>query len=196
MSQRFITSDLHFGHELVANLRGFDTTAEHDDALAEQWHKVVRQDDTVFVLGDVVGRSKDWTYALDRIDKLPGVKHLVSGNHDSCSSIHRNGWQHQREALRVFESVRDFARIKFRRHTVLMSHYPYDDDHTEGVRYAEYRLRDEGLPLLHGHTHRQKQRLHLSDKGTPQMHVGHDAWGGPVPLDLLLEELLRESGEA
>lgn len=192
MTKRFITSDLHFGHEFVSKLRGFATPEEHDDAIALAWSKAVGPEDVVFVLGDITGRGDTWAHALHRVSLLPGSKHLVSGNHDSCSSIHANGWRRQREALEVFDSVRDFAKIRFRKQNVLMSHYPYDTDSagdsTERVRYVEFRLRDEGLLLLHGHTHKADQKFHLSQKGTPQVHVGLDAWGGPVLLDHLLSD--------
>jgi calcineurin-like phosphoesterase family protein len=35
----------------------------------------------------------------------------------------------------------------------MLSHFPYKGDHKPGDRYPEWRLRDEGLPLLHGHVH-------------------------------------------
>ena len=64
-----------------------------------------------------------------------------------------------------------------------MSHFPYDGDHVEGGdRATQWRLHDEGVILLHGHTH-SADRVSLSRAGTTQIHVGLDAWGlRPVAL--------------
>ena len=61
-------------------------------------------------------------------------------------------------------------------------HYNDDGDHTEEERYDQFRLRDLGTTLLHGHTH-SDQRVSRSSNGTLQIHVGLDAWGlKPVTL--------------
>ena len=48
----FFTSDLHLGHVHVAELRGFESVAEHDQALINYWNAVVSSGDDVWVLGD------------------------------------------------------------------------------------------------------------------------------------------------
>lgn len=53
MGSIYYTSDIHHGHRLVADLRGFDDVEDHDAALAANWDKTVRPDDTVWVLGDL-----------------------------------------------------------------------------------------------------------------------------------------------
>jgi calcineurin-like phosphoesterase family protein len=67
---------------------------------------------------------------------------------------------------------------------VLLSHFPYEGggDHTETERFTQYRLRGEGLWLLHGHTHWQHIQVH----DRRQLHVGLDAWElHPVALHVL-----------
>lgn len=185
---RLFWSDLHLGHALVSDLRGFDTTQDHDDAICAAWTQQVCPRDEVFVLGDIVGRTDQTEHALGLLADLPGTKHLIAGNHDSVSSIHRNGWKHQREFLEVFASVRDFARIRVHRNQVLLSHYPYigeGDDHSHEARYEQFRLPDLGEFLLHGHTHNAEQRVHGR-----QLHVGVDAWpDGPVSDAVVAQEL-------
>jgi calcineurin-like phosphoesterase family protein len=195
----WFTSDLHIGHRLVSGLRGFSDTAEHDAHLAEQWDSRVQNKDTVWILGDVtVGRSRP---ALDWIHARPGTKHLVTGNHDEV-------WPGHREAFKVlsnygsgwsaaFASIQPFARRRIAGQNVLMSHFPYPGT-SEGTdangrpfddRYIQYRLQDLGVPLLHGHTHRN-ERATRSQLGTLQIHVGVDAWGmRPVRQDEI-EDLL------
>lgn len=204
----FFTSDLHFGHPFVAHLRGFGEsketadTAAHDNTLIEKWVKTIHNYDTIWVLGDLVGHHNHYNDALTLFATLPGRKHLITGNHDVVSPIHRNSHKYQREYLDVFESVQPFARIKIPLsradgstdvHHLLMSHFPYrgvDDDHTTESRYTQYRLPDEGNPLLHGHTHNATQTIHYSDAGTAQIHVGVDAWDmTPVPAQKIGELL-------
>lgn len=187
----WFTSDLHFGHPFVASLRGFGTSREdadtdsHDAAIIAKWIARVQPEDKVWVLGDLVGRHKDLEYALAIIRKLPGTKHLIAGNHDAVSSIHREGWKFQKQFLESFESVQQFGRVRVQGQNILMSHFPYlgsGSDHTDDVRYTQYRLPDEGDILLHGHTH-SSQKFHISDNDSLQIHVGVDAWDlAPVHL--------------
>lgn len=210
----WFTSDLHIGHRLVAGIRGFwrmdypDWTREpdeyaadveaHNQAVADAF-SVVKPDDIVWVLGDLCVSNRTWPDALALIKGLPGRKRLVCGNHDQVSSIHREAWKHQRAALEVFETAQDFAKIRLGGRTVLLSHYPYSGIGSEGLRgedgtqfterYTEFRLTDRGTPLLHGHTH-GPERLHFSQAGTPQVHVGMDAWGMELVSQHEVEKLL------
>ena len=177
MSARWFIGDLHFGHERVSEIRGFTSTDEHDTAIIKDWCASVRDDDTVFVLGDLCGGSAHSTErALTLMASLPGVKHLIAGNHDAVSSVHRDGWKHQRRYLNVFESVRDFGRIRSLGMGVLMSHYPYpatgDGPERAVARYMEYRLPDTGLPLIHAHTH-QSEPVSANPR---ELCVSWDAW--------------------
>jgi calcineurin-like phosphoesterase family protein len=61
MTDVFLTSDTHFSHKGIVEfngvhgtkLRPWDTIEEMDEALIENWNKVVRPEDKVYVLGDV-----------------------------------------------------------------------------------------------------------------------------------------------
>jgi calcineurin-like phosphoesterase family protein len=83
----WFTSDLHIGHRLVAGLRGFESTDDHDEAIFDRWDERVRKEDQVWVLGDLAVSKPD--NALLELRGLPGVKHLVAGNHDPVHSMHR-----------------------------------------------------------------------------------------------------------
>lgn len=190
MSRTLFWSDLHLGHAFVAGLRGFedtnpDTTAIefHDEHIRKVWEKHVKEKDHIWLLGDISG-GRNEEYALDFIAGLPGTKHLISGNHDSVSSIHRNSWKKHKRFLEVFESVQDFARMKVHGVDFLLSHYPYEGDHAgRGDRYKEYRLQDVGIPLVHGHVHGEwDYEVTVSD--TPMMNVGVDHWfDGPATIE-------------
>lgn len=200
------TSDLHLGHAKVAAKRGFMSSAEHDLEVSRRWASVVRPDDDVYVLGDATGNasrvSLDWAFQV--LAALPGRKHLVWGNHDGGHPMHRDAHKFVRRYLEVFESVNSAARRRIYGREVLLSHFPYERDRDE-VRHTQWRLRDEGLPLLHGHTHGD-ERLTVTDSWTGtrgprrarianrvEVHVGLDAWDlTPVPLDVV-HGLLEES---
>lgn len=157
---RYWIADLHLGHAKVAALRGFESIDAHDLALMTQIEKLTEHDE-LWVLGDISsGRPEGEARALYLLSAVRAEMHLIAGNHDSVSSIHRNGYKQQRRRLEVFESVQQFGRVRLYGQNVLMSHYPYarsgDGPGRGEARYLEYRMPDEGLPLIHGHTHQSE----------------------------------------
>lgn len=83
----FLTADTHFSHlgvcqflapDGVNKMRPWETTEEMDEALVENWNKVVKQKDKVYHLGDVAINRK----GLQVLERLNGDKVLIKGNHD------------------------------------------------------------------------------------------------------------------
>ena len=74
----WVTSDLHFQHETMieSGLRPYN----FEKKLIKNWNALVKDTDTVLILGDVAWRN-DYTV----FKKLKGRKILVKGNHDSKS---------------------------------------------------------------------------------------------------------------
>lgn len=178
----YFTSDLHLGHRFVAGLRGFEDPDTHDDAIAGAWEATVGKNDVVWVLGDVsMDSTRAVEHALGILADLPGEKHLIAGNHDRCHPWRRDAHLRQRRYLEVFDSVASAARRRIGGTEVLLSHFPYHVDHTDSPRYNQWRLRDEGLWLLHGHTHGPER----AKPASREIHVGWDAWGSLVPLETL-----------
>lgn len=190
------TSDLHIGHKFVSGLRGFENTDDHDEAIMHAFD-VLKDDDIVWVQGDICVSASGWIRALEILKGCPGRKRLISGNHDPSANHHRDSWKFQKAALEVFESVQEYGRLKMAPRDspyggyVLMSHYPYSGDGSDRgeERYTQYRLPDLGMPLLHGHTH-NTEKLHFSDAGTPQIHVGMDAWNMKLVSQREVEKML------
>ena len=58
-------------------LRPFSTIEEHDEFICDNWLSVVRDQDIVYVLGDVAFSD------FSALEKLNGRKRLVLGNHDN-----------------------------------------------------------------------------------------------------------------
>lgn len=83
----FFISDTHFGHEATCTrfkrvdgspLRPFANAQEMDEEMVRRWNEVVRENDKVYHLGDVVMSEKH----MPTLGRLNGSKRLVRGNHD------------------------------------------------------------------------------------------------------------------
>lgn len=178
MTGTWFTADTHFRHGRVAELRGFASREEHDAEVIARWNKTVGPEDQVWLLGDV-GMGEPHEY-LPLVGQLNGVIHLIAGNHDPVWPGHQKAHTHQRSWLQHFASVQAFARRRLNGRDVLLSHFPYSGDHTAETRYPDYRLRDMGKPLIHGHVHGEWK------VNGRQVNVGLEMWDmRPVSIDVL-----------
>ena len=196
MTTVWFTADLHLGHQLVANLRGFDDVREHDAVLMDNIIATVRRGDTMWILGDISsGGSTGQRHALNDLDFLAsemGVTlHLIAGNHDGVHPLHRDALKWDAPYRGVFASVQPFACRRITGNRVWLSHFPWrgGGDHTTVERYDTVRLNDDGQSwIMHGHTHSTEP----IDRERRQIHVGVDAWNmHPVSIDqiaTMLEE--------
>ena len=162
----FFTSDLHIGHSMLAELRGFDSVAEHDAVVLANLRKIGKGHD-IFILGDIVF-GPDKVGGIARIlESLAGNKvHLILGNHDRGHPCNPNGYRHL-GLYEGFTSVQTAAQVR----GMMLSHFPYNGDHTREQRFDQWRLRDCGLTLLHGHTH-SCEKVSYSPSTTTLLH-GH-----------------------
>lgn len=181
----YFTSDTHLSHLKVSEIRGFSSIEEHDDAIIGNINSVVHPGDTFYMLGDIV--MGGWRKTAPLVQNINGNKICILGNHDRPAPNNSNGHSYIEEfkALCGFVSVVSFARISAEGQGLMLSHYPYDNapgDAENLNEFDQYRLRDTGRTLLHGHTHSNEQ-VSVSLAGTKQIHVGLDAWGlKPVSL--------------
>lgn len=174
MGEVWVTSDQHILHPLVARLRGFATAVACADHQARIWDRRIGDDDDVWVCGDVA--MGDRSVSLPWFGRRPGRKHLVLGNHDRAHPMHNNAHRFIAEYATVFDTVQTMARISVAdgEPKVNLSHFPYEGDRN-AERFSEWRMRDSGRTLLHGHTHLQ-QVVSRTRGGTLQVHIGVDAW--------------------
>lgn len=201
----WFTSDTHFGHHRIIELcdRPFDNVDHMNSVIVNNFNEVIQPDDTLVHLGDVaLGSISD---SLPVVSRINGRKILVPGNHDRVGtpmskpgSEKRERWmaEYSKVFHRIFDEVHEIAitmsetEHHFDFSLILSSHYPYDGDSHGEDRWTDIRPVDEGVPLIHGHTHMPTQRAHLSKKGTPMFHVGVDAWNyRPVHEDVIKEWL-------
>jgi calcineurin-like phosphoesterase family protein len=116
MSNIFLISDTHFSHKGIVKFlrsdgitkeRPWDNIEEMDEALVKNWNSVVRPEDKVYHLGDVViNRS-----ALPILNRLNGEKVLIKGNHDVFRA---------NEYLAYFKDIRGSHKL----HDYVLTHIP------------------------------------------------------------------------
>ena len=134
MSDIWITSDSHFGHSkpFLYEPRGFKNIEEHDEAIIQNWNSLVKPDDIVYHLGDVM--LNDDEHGLKCLQRLNGHIHLIRGNHDTDNRLLK-----YTECWNV-ELVCNWATvIKSGKQSIYLSHYPtitsnYDIDKPLKVR--------------------------------------------------------------
>lgn len=189
MSRQFFTSDLHLFHQFVQYLRGFDDDQAQLESVREAFDGV-RKNDVVYILGDLclgAGRLKT---ACAFMDSLPGRKRLIFGNHDVGHPAYRDASAMMRRYAPSFESVSVLGQVSIQGTPFLLNHMPYDGEGENRPdmpeRFSQWRFKDMGVPLIHGHTH-SATKVSRSARGTIQVHVGLDAHPALVSADDVLE---------
>ena len=162
MSQVYVISDLHIGHERIiefaGNYRDGDTFMENVEHIKQKWNKRVTKKDKVFVLGDVCMNI----HLMPLFDELHGTKILIRGNHDDFDmSVY----------TKYFKEIHGLYRYKRKGFSCWMSHAPIHPDELRG------RIN------VHGHVHQNSIRVNnmLDDRYVNACVENSD--GGPIPMD-------------
>lgn len=144
MPNIFFASDHHIDHQNILNFKRDDGTPLRDfvdvdhmrETIIQRHNEVVRPNDKVYFLGDVVMNRK--SSALEVLNRLNGEKILIKGNHDQCKP----------EAyLKYFKDIRGSHQFE----GLIMTHIPI---HSESL--ARWGLN------VHGHLHHNVVRMPLS----------------------------------
>lgn len=186
----FHISDTHFGHRNIITYcnRPFKNVDHMNAELVRRWNSIVEPEDTVYHYGDVALGKID--QSLPRVGELNGYIILVEGNHDRpfMDKNRANKREHWlMEYFQFFDEIHPHLyNVDIGPARVNMSHFPYDGDSHGEDRYATARIPDEGVTLIHGHTHSSGDPVSRSKRGTLQIHVGADAWDyTPVPNEVV-----------
>ena len=146
MNQVYFTADLHFGHPDILKhspRRPFSDTVDivaHDAWLLDLWLSTVDKRDTVYVLGDLTFLKSDNARRL--LEKLPGRKFLIEGNHDGAIRAYKNYFieVYQIKEMTFKPTVAPFLKEDL---DVVMCHYPM----------VTWNRKRYGALILHGHSH-------------------------------------------
>lgn len=146
MSNTWIVSDTHFGHENILNFvdsstglkvrPNFSNVDEMDEFMVDNWNSVVKQDDKIWHLGDVMMGDK--ARFVKTWKKLNGSKRLCVGNHDDIKHLVAGGF---------FKYV--VLERKFREDGLHLSHIPLHGSQHEVGAPGSGRF----LCNVHGHIH-------------------------------------------
>lgn len=178
----FITADPHFGHWGVckflrsdgSKLRPWDNPDDMDEALIDNWNRVVGPNDKVYVLGDLAMRPKPVRRVMPRLN---GRKVLIKGNHDIFKL---------KEYTEFFYDVRAYHVLN----GVIYSHIPI---HPESVgRFG---------CNVHGHLHANRVMKTFGKHDTKEIDpryycvsVEHTDYT-PIEFGELQEKIVQQGGE-
>ena len=184
----WFTSDLHFGHKNVIKFcnRPFADIKEMGEKLIENWNSCVKENDIIFVLGDVFWFND--SHSIKKVlNKLNGIIYIIPGNHDNFESYHRIADNPRiilcDDIVQLFLESEDNRWCK-KIIELWLSHYPL----------MTWPHRENGSINLFGHIHSHPNRSEGVDQDLPlhknQCDVGTDYWGyKPVKLEKLLEKM-------
>lgn len=182
MSKVFFSSDLHFGHNrgFLYEPRGFTSIEEHDAAIVENWNKVVKPEDSVYLLGDLMLNDNEGGIA--KLNQLNGTIYYIRGNH--CSDMRCVLYKEKTSMIPLcsqFET--SWASVKkINGYSFYLSHYPTMTSYLENMAPLKHHLIN-----LHGHTH-SKSKFY---QDIPFMYnVALDAHNNtPVSFDEIIADI-------
>lgn len=194
-------SDLHLGHRLVADLRGFTDSDAHDRFILDRLGEVP-DGATLLCLGDISVRQD--AYALDQLGVLKEEKNLtmwlVPGNHDRVHPMF--GWDSVAKWTPRYREVFDVIdldlQVRVRNWSVLLTHIPrasgpdaVPDPH-QTPKLARWAGREGFDCTVHGHTHSsvpvRRKHVNLSLEATGLAPVS------PERLEELVTQAVRFRG--
>jgi len=177
MNDIWLTSDTHFNHDrsFLWQPRGFNSIQEHDEVIIENWNKIVKPNDIVFHLGDVM--LGDIEYGMNCFKQLNGHINIIRGNHctdrrwkeyNTLSNVILLGWADV---------------IKSGKWHFYLSHYP--------TCVGNYEESDPKFWCLCGHSHTQDMWADVDKKC---YHVELDAHNNmPVNLEQIKDDIRRHN---
>lgn len=174
----YFTSDLHLGHRAIISManRPFENVEEMNRVLIDNINRTVKQEDTLYILGDLCYRIK-----VDEANELISQincknRYLLIGNHD------------KQYDPSLFVEMKDFMKLSVATPTganvqVALMHYPlmsWPHEYHGGIH-------------LHGHIHSEgtEYNARMRDEGILRYDVGVDANGyKPVSFEQIISFML------
>lgn len=142
----WMCADWHFNHdrEFIWGARGFENVEQMNNAIIQRHNQLVRPDDEVYVLGDLMLGAKFGLEAgLNLIKQMNGNLHLIRGNHDTD-----NRWQAYTNLPNVV-ALDNAIYLKYLGYHFYLSHYPTLTGNIEKESLKQMTLN------IFGHTHQK-----------------------------------------
>lgn len=176
MGEIFVTSDLHLNHVNILKYepksRPFQSVAEMNSKIIKNYNDMVKEGDTVFILGDFILGDTSETEKIISQFKTGSIK-LVPGNHDTDKKLEicaKNG-------IEILPQLIDFKRGK---RGFVFCHYPMQT----------WRHEARGAIHCFGHVHNLEKSHRVSAIKYPYnaIHIGIDEHDlKPWTLDEIIE---------
>lgn len=111
MSDIWFSGDWHLDHKMICQYsnRPFSSVEEMNLTLIENYNKLVKPNDEVYLLGDF-----SFSNPLQFTKRMNGRLHLIKGNHD-----------YRQHVVGAFEWVKDVHMIKGLEFPIFLSHYSH-----------------------------------------------------------------------
>lgn len=166
----YFTSDLHFFHKSAIDFCGrpFEDVEDMNKSLIDNWNKVIKNGDHVYILGDFSFGKWDKTQKI--LGKLNGMKYLIYGNHDKQMRTHR--------FEKYFQWRGDLKEIKYKEYRFVLCHFAMLTWHKQ----------HRGAIQLYGHSHGN-----LTEPDGLQMDVGVDCNNyEPISIEYVIERMNKK----
>lgn len=142
----YYISDYHFGFGRVnvIDKRTFPSEQARIDTIVSNWNSCVTDEDTVYILGDLIWSEAHEALGVAVLKRLKGRKFLVTGNHDhieSCAAL-------QQELV----GYSPLVELEDEGIPLVLCHYPI-------VFYPHQR---KGGIMLYGHIHDSGEQRYLN----------------------------------
>lgn len=196
---RYFCSDFHVNHVNIIKYcpwnRPFDKVEDMNLHLLDTWNSVVKDNDTVYFLGDF---AMKFTAVEEYLPLLNGKIVLIEGNHDKWHRMHKG---HIATRLKVFKlnpkvvDIQERLIIELDGNKVLLCHFPWkgadDERHESNDKYESYKPERKDYPkhtLLFGHRHSRPEDREINQG----LEISYDAWGRMVSEEDVLEVIRRQ----
>ena len=165
----WFTSDLHFWHKNICKYcdRPYESIEEMNQGIVDNWNSVVKEDDTVFVLGDLGFCGIEKLRPL--MSQLKGKIFLIQGNHDSDKVVNK---LYEEGIIKDYFKLLEVTIVNDEEcpnQQLTLCHFPMIDWYNK----------EKGAWMIHGHQHQLPETPSCSPK---HYDVGLDK-NGMTPIN-------------
>lgn len=138
----YISSDLHVFHKKILDFcpksRPFQDVDDMNQAIVDNCNKVIKENDTFYILGDVSFGRVSLTVELLNSIKCKN-KILIVGNHDE-------NYLRKLAFRECFKEIHHYYELKHNGNKIILSHYPF-------LEWNGSRRGINSSYMFHGHCH-------------------------------------------